>query len=119
MVYADPNTVTTAIRNLVSNAIKYTENSGEVKIYGTSNNEHVTLYIEDNGIGISEKEHHKIFSIDKEFSKKGTNAEIGTGLGLLLCKEFIEKNGGTINFTSKEGEGTTFYFTLKKGEKDI
>jgi signal transduction histidine kinase len=117
MAYADPNTVTTAIRNLVSNAIKYTENSGEVKIYGTSDNEHVTLYIEDNGIGISEKEHHKIFSIDKEFSKKGTNAEIGTGLGLLLCKEFIEKNGGTINFTSKEGEGTTFYFTLKKGEK--
>jgi signal transduction histidine kinase len=117
MAYADPNTVTTAIRNLVSNAIKYTENSGEVKIYGTSNNKHVTLYIEDNGIGISEKDHHKIFSIDKEFSKKGTHAESGTGLGLLLCKEFIEKNGGTINFTSKEGEGTTFYFTLKKGEK--
>ncbi len=116
--YADQNTITTAIRNLVSNAIKYTEESGMVKIYGKSENQHITIYIEDNGIGINEKDQHKIFSIDKEFSIKGTNAESGTGLGLLVCMEFIEKNGGTINFTSKEGEGTTFSFTLKKGIKD-
>lgn len=77
-------------------------------------NDKVQVNVTDTGVGISEENQKKLFKIDKQFSKRGTNNEEGTGLGLILCKEFVNKNGGEIWVKSKEGEGTTFSFTLLK-----
>jgi signal transduction histidine kinase/Tfp pilus assembly protein PilF len=113
-IYADMNSVTTTIRNLFSNAIKYTQKGGTVKFYNLIEENFVKIFIEDNGSGISPENQEKIFRIDETFSNKGTGGEKGTGLGLLLCKEFVEMNGGIIGFESEENKGTTFYFTLPK-----
>src|SRR6056297_1970387 len=113
-IYADMNSVTTTIRNLFSNAIKYTQDGGTVRFYNLIEENFVKIFIEDNGSGISPENQQKIFRIDETFSNKGTEGEKGTGLGLLLCKEFVEMNGGIIGFESEENKGTTFYFTLPK-----
>ncbi len=114
-VYADMNSVTTTLRNLISNAIKYTPGGELIRLYSKTEKDQVKVFVEDNGMGIPAAYHKKIFRIDEGYSTKGTDQEGGTGLGLLLCKEFVEKNGGTIDFISEERKGTTFFFTLKKG----
>lgn len=114
-VYADRNSLATTIRNLLSNAIKFTEPGGNITIRGKIEDEHALISVSDSGIGINEDNFEKLFRLDGSFSTKGTANESGTGLGLLLCKEFIEKNNGRIWAESNKDKGTTFFFTLPLG----
>lgn len=111
-VFADKNSIATVVRNLVSNAIKFTSNGGWIEIDAKQNNKYVEISVSDSGIGIKGDDIDKIFMLDSSFTTKGTANESGTGLGLLLCKEFVEKNNGKIWAESKKGKGSTFYFTL-------
>lgn len=112
IVYADKNSIATVVRNLVSNAIKFTSNGGWIEIDAKQNSKFVEISVSDSGIGIKGDDIDKIFMLDSSFTTKGTANESGTGLGLLLCKEFVEKNNGKIWAESKKGKGSTFYFTL-------
>jgi PAS domain S-box-containing protein len=111
-VYADINMVDTVLRNLISNAIKFTPEKGKITISDEVKGEFREVSVTDTGLGISEEDINKLFRIDVHHTTIGTSKEKGTGLGLILCKEFIEKNGGEIWVESRLGEGTTFYFTL-------
>lgn len=113
IIVADRNLLDTVIRNLLTNAIKFTEN-GYVDIYLNSSNSSVELCVKDTGIGISPDHLKNIFNIDKTSSTKGTNGESGTGLGLLICKEFVELNDGKLKVESKLGEGSLFIISLTK-----
>lgn len=114
-VNADPNMLDTIIRNLLSNGLKFTSDNGFVTIKSNeTENGVVTISIQDNGVGMPDDVIHKLFKIDTHHSTKGTRNEAGTGLGLNLCKEFVERNEGKIWVESLENEGSTFYFTLKK-----
>ena len=113
-VKADRNMLNVIVRNLISNAIKYTAPNGMVNLDAGIQGNTVTIYISDTGQGIPENILDKIFQIGTIFSTKGTRGEKGTGLGLLLCKEMVEKQGGNIFVKSTEGKGTTFSFTLPK-----
>ena len=104
----------TILRNLVSNAIKFTNNGGTINIKARTNNSNVTISVSDNGIGIPPENLTKLFDISEVLTTKGTAEETGTGLGLLLCKEFVEKHGGKIWVESEVGKGSDFKFTLKK-----
>ncbi|MDD1437652.1 tetratricopeptide repeat protein [Dolichospermum sp. ST_sed10] len=112
IAYADKDTISTVIRNLISNAIKFTSNDGEINIWAYNRNDTIDIYISDTGVGICEKDLKHLFKIDKNISTKGTNQESGTGLGLIICKEFIEKNNGSISCESELNVGTTFIITL-------
>lgn len=115
-VFADKNMIRTVLRNLVSNALKYTAMEGIVVVGFKPLSERVEVYVRDNGLGIPAEMVDKLFALDKNFSTVGTANEKGTGLGLILCKEFIEKNGGSIYVTSERGLGSTFRFTLPLSE---
>ncbi|MFH1160983.1 MAG: HAMP domain-containing sensor histidine kinase [bacterium] len=114
--YADENMARTIFRNLVSNAIKFTHTGGEVRIGSECVAEEpipvVVVSVKDNGIGISGENLNKLFRMDEPVTTPGTAREKGTGLGLQLCKEFVEKNGGRIWAESEPGKGSTFVFTL-------
>ncbi len=112
--YVDINQITTVLRNLLSNAIKFTANDGEININIESNNGYWTISVKDNGIGINENDIKRLFLLDSNPTTIGTSQEKGTGLGLILCKEFVERNNGKIWVESKVGVGTTFFFTLPK-----
>lgn len=112
-VLADENMLKTVMRNLISNAIKFTHSGGGVTIKASQKDEMVIIEVIDTGIGISPEKIDILFRIDVNFHEQGTNNENGTGLGLMLCKEFIEKNGGKIWVESLVGKGSTFAFTLK------
>lgn len=114
--YADKNMIELVIRNLISNAIKFTPENGNIFISLSENMNFLQIEIRDNGIGISKEDQEKLFMIDSNFSKKGTGGEKGTGLGLIICKEFIEKNGGKIWVKSQPAEGSSFYFTIPCSE---
>jgi signal transduction histidine kinase/ligand-binding sensor domain-containing protein len=111
-VYADRNMINAVIRNILTNAIKFTNINGEILIKSIEKNGVIEVSIKDNGIGMSEEEIGKLFRVDVNFSRSGTGGETGTGLGLILCKEFVEKNGGSIRVESKPQEGSNFLFTL-------
>lgn len=111
-VFADESMIGTVLRNLISNAIKFTSQGGEINISAEKRLKEVLVSVSDNGIGIAPQRLEKLFRIDEGDSTRGTNDEKGTGLGLILCKEFIENHGGTIGAESKEGKGSTFYFSL-------
>ena len=113
-VYADPNMVDTIFRNLISNAIKFTNNGGIIKVSAEDEGNCYRISVEDNGVGMREENIRKLFRIDTTFSKKGTAGETGTGLGLILVREFLIKNSGDIRVESNLGEGTTFIFDLPK-----
>lgn len=110
-LFADQNMINTVIRNLVSNAIKFTK-EGSIKIDAFQENGNTTIKVIDSGIGIESKKLDKIFEVMKYKSTQGTNGETGTGLGLILCKEFIQKHKGTISVESEPGKGTVFSFTI-------
>lgn len=110
--FADEYMVDTVIRNLISNALKFTHSKGKMKINIVSNESNIHFHIQDNGIGISPKNQEKLFRIDTNFNRAGTNDELGTGIGLILCKEFIEQNGGNISVESEVGKGSKFSFSL-------
>jgi two-component system, sensor histidine kinase LadS len=115
--YADLNMIRSVFRNLLTNAIKFTKPNGTISLnaYGVDNR--IIISVADSGVGIPEKNKGKLFTISS-VATQGTKQEKGTGLGLLLCKEFVEKNGGTIWFESEEGKGTTFYFSLPEFAKE-
>src|ERR1035437_3169584 len=111
-VFADADMLKTVLRNLASNAIKFTNNGGTISINAIENSSNVTISVSDNGIGISPENLIKLFDISQVLSTKGTAKETGTGLGLLLCKEFVEKHGGKIWVESECGKGSIFYFNI-------
>ena len=111
-VTADLQMVKTIMRNLIGNAIKYTNNGGEIKVSASENNQFVEISVKDNGIGISPRAQKNLFKLDLVHSTKGTNNEKGTGLGLLLCKEFVETHGGNIRVESSPLKGSEFIFIL-------
>lgn len=114
-VFADRNQLQTILTNLIANAIKFTPENGHVVVRAKSESAtHLRIEVSDTGVGMSAEVVEKIFKIDIKHSTKGTAGESGTGLGLLLCKEFVVKNGGEIGVISQEDIGTTFYFTLLK-----
>jgi signal transduction histidine kinase len=111
-VFVDSNMILTVFRNLISNAIKFTPENGHISISATTMNSQVQVTIEDNGIGIDEESQQRLFDMNFNVTTKGTNNEQGTGLGLILCKEFVERHGGKIWVESKLDEGSKFIFTL-------
>ena len=111
-VVADRNMIETIIRNLFSNSIKYTKENGTILLSADLKNEYVEISISDNGIGMDEKTKNTLFKIGETKSTTGTEGETGTGLGLILCKEFVEKNGGKIWVETEIGKGSDFKFTL-------
>jgi signal transduction histidine kinase len=112
-VQADRNSVNTVVRNLISNAIKFTPPEGKIELGVKLSSDMVIVSIADNGVGMSKEIMSKLFRIDTKHTTKGTADEKGTGLGLILCKEFIEKNGGSISVDSEIGVGSVFRFSLK------
>lgn len=112
--YGDYNMINTVLRNLISNALKFTHTGGTITIAVTQNDdeEFVEVAVADTGTGISPENIPKLFQIDTKYSEVGTAGELGTGLGLILCKELVEKNGGKIRVESELGKGTTFRFTV-------
>jgi signal transduction histidine kinase len=116
-VFADKAMISTVLRNLISNAIKFTHSGGEIIISIQENQNKLKVSVSDNGLGISKANIQKLFRIDENYSTSGTNKEKGTGLGLVLCKEFIEKHSGEIWLESELGKGSTFYFNLPNDAK--
>ena len=113
-VFADKNMTHTVLRNLVSNAIKFTNPGGEVGISISEEENVVKIVISDTGVGISSADLENMFKLNNTAVKRGTQNETGTGLGLILCNEFIEKNNGKFTVESEENEGSKFIFTLPK-----
>jgi len=111
-VFADTAMISTILRNLISNAIKFTPSGGTIDIYATSDRNNVEIKVSDNGVGMDEKIINRLFKIEENVTSIGTANEKGTGLGLILCHEFVEKHGGKIWVESKPGKGSAFYFTL-------
>jgi signal transduction histidine kinase len=113
VITADTNMLQTILRNLVANAIKFTESGGKVELSVQMTDPQTVLFtITDSGIGMKPEILPKLFRIDQNVSRNGTNGEPSTGLGLILCKEFVDKHGGEIWVKSVEGKGSTFSFTL-------
>ncbi|OGU34931.1 MAG: hypothetical protein A2068_00815 [Ignavibacteria bacterium GWB2_35_6b] len=112
-IYADGNMVNSILHNLLSNALKFSNQGGEVILNAKKlENEMVEISVSDNGIGMSDKTRNKLFNIEEKVGRKGTEGEDSTGLGLLLCKEFVEKHGGSIWVESQENKGSVFYIKL-------
>lgn len=111
---ADANMVDTIIRNLMNNALKFTERAGEITIGAKPVDDWIEVSVADNGVGMPADKVERLFRLDQKTSTLGTDGETGTGLGLHLCKELVEKHGGEIRVESVEGEGSTFHFTLPR-----
>ncbi len=114
LIFADKNMIATVLRNLISNAIKFTNKGGSIIISSERQTESnfIKILVEDTGIGIPKDTIDGLFRIDENISTKGTENETGTGLGLILCKEFVEKHDGEIWVKSETGKGSSFYFTI-------
>ncbi len=112
IVSADENMLSFILRNLVTNAIKFNNKNGQCKVGANADDASVLITISDNGIGISNENIANLFRIETSFTTRGTANEKGSGLGLILCKEFVEKHGGKIWAESEPGKGSTFRFTL-------
>lgn len=110
--FADKNMIRTVLRNLLSNAVKFTNTGGEVVIDASREGDYVEITVSDNGVGMTPEAIDGLYRIDRSKSAVGTAQERGSGLGLILCKEFTEKNNGTIAVVSEPGKGSTFTVTL-------
>jgi two-component system sensor histidine kinase/response regulator len=111
-VSADKEMVTLVLRNLISNAIKFSKKSDTISIFCIQKDDLAEVHVKDSGIGMSADKKEQLFKFENVQSTYGTNNEKGIGLGLSLCKDFIDRNGGTLYLTSEEGKGSDFYFTL-------
>ena len=116
LVFADRNMITTSIRNIVSNAIKFSEENDVITVSLLSRRKFTTISISDNGVGIEEDRISSLFRIDKFQSTPGTKNETGTGLGLILCRDLIESNGGSINIKSEVNKGTRVIIQIPSSE---
>ncbi len=112
ITYGDQNMIQTVFRNLIGNAIKYTSRGGTIEVRADNQGSKTEISILDNGIGMDEETRKNLFVLNKQNSKYGTENEKGTGLGLILCKEFIEKHGGHIRIESEKGKGSCFIFDI-------
>ncbi len=117
-VYADESLLNTILRNLLTNAIKFSYANSKIQVTAIESEEFIEISITDFGVGIEENSIDKIFRIDSKFSKPGTEKEKGTGLGLILCKEFIDMHNGFIQVKSELNKGSTFTISFPK-KKDI
>jgi two-component system sensor histidine kinase/response regulator len=117
-VYADFHMLNAIFRNLLSNALKFTTSGGQIEIAACENEADIEIAVSDTGTGIPADALPKLFRLDVQYTNTGTAGEEGTGLGLNLCKDLVEKNGGTIWAESEIGHGTTFTFTLPKPKND-
>lgn len=115
IAFADSNTINLVIRNLVTNAIKFTNEGGHISLHAEDKGKLWSVSVQDDGVGMKPEVLKMLFDKTSPYSTRGTANEKGTGLGLILCKEFVEKNGGTISVVSQEGRGSTFSFTVPKG----
>ncbi|HCW08702.1 MAG TPA: hybrid sensor histidine kinase/response regulator, partial [Cytophagales bacterium] len=106
------NSINTVVRNLIANAIKFTPEGGEIRLNADVKDNEYIISVTDTGVGMSEEAIKKLFKIGTKYSTLGTAKEKGTGLGLILCKDFIEKNGGEIQVTSEINKGSSFSFSL-------
>ncbi len=113
-VMADKNLMATVLRNLLNNAIKFTPKNGKVSVRMVEEEKCFRVSVWDTGTGISENEQKKLFNLASSYTTTGTENEKGSGLGLIICKEFIEKNGGALSLASEPGKGSTFSFTIPK-----
>lgn len=118
VIYVDYKMIDTVLRNLLSNAIKFTGERGIIEVTAAEQGDQIAIAVTDTGIGIGEKYLSKLFRIDEQYRRAGTANERGTGLGLILCKEFVERNGGQIWVNSEVGKGSTFTFTVPKFSKE-
>jgi len=118
-VFADFYMISTVLRNLISNAIKFTNSGCEIIVSACETATEIVVSVNDNGIGITKERIEKIFSIGESESTPGTTKEKGTGLGLILCKEFVEKHGGRIWVESAEGKGSEFYFAIPASQNAL
>jgi len=110
--YADADMAMLIVRNLISNALKFTDESGEIRVKAVSGGYFAEVSVADSGVGISKEDMKKLFNFNRHFTTYGTRNEKGSGLGLVLCNEFVRKNGGEIWVRSEDGEGSEFKFTL-------
>ena len=117
--FADKFAIQTVVRNLLSNAIKFTPAEGIITIEAEAGKDTVRISVSDTGIGISKEKQKKLFRVDEVSSSPGTEGEKGTGFGLLLCKDLVERNGGKIWLESEKGKGSRFLFTLPVREQNI
>ena len=118
MVYGDQNMVSTILRNLISNAIKFTRPKGKITVSTKSSRNKIQILVTDNGIGIPEDLAGKLFRIDEQVIRTGTANEEGTGLGLILSMEFARKNSGSLTASSKSGKGSIFTLELPRYRPD-
>ena len=116
VIKADKNMLNTIVRNLVTNAIKFSEKA-EIRIRAEIEKKAVKISVIDQGVGLHENVKDKIFEVEKSKSTEGTRGESGTGLGLIICKEFVQRHGGTIHVESEYGKGSTFYFIIPQTKK--
>ncbi len=116
IIQADKMMIETIIRNLVANALKFTPEGGKISVIVEEDADFVKISVKDTGVGMPESIKNKLFKIDEHVTTRGTNDEKGTGLGLILSKEFVEKHGGKIWVESEEGKGSTFIFTIAKNQ---
>lgn len=117
-VSADKSMLDTILRNLLTNAVKFSQNNGAVNVSAGFQESMVIVSVEDKGIGMDQELLSRLFTLSKISSRKGTAQEKGTGLGLVLCREFVLKHGGEIWVQSKQGQGSVFFFTLPAYEAD-
>jgi signal transduction histidine kinase len=114
-VTADRNMISTVLRNLVGNAIKFSHKGGTIELCTKKEGQLWNVCVTDHGIGMSAEVQESLFKIESQKLSAGTNGETGSGLGLVVCKEIMDLHGGHISVKSQEGQGSTFCFTLQEG----
>jgi len=119
IAYFDRNSINTIIRNLLNNALKYTPEGGRITFSSTQKQNVVEISIQDTGLGIKPEMLNKLFSMGENTSTLGTKMEKGTGIGLVLCKDLIDKNGGTLQVETEFGKGSTFTLGLTNKSEEF
>ncbi len=119
-IFADEKMINSVLLNLISNSLKFTRKNGTVTLNAKeSGDQMIEISISDTGVGMPKGKVEKIFKIGEKIGSKGTDGELSTGLGLLLCKEFVEKHNGNIWVESEENVGSTFYFTVPASRENL